>query len=308
MLSNSDINLAVTGATGFIGRSLLAKCATHNITVSALTRTPQPAMAGVRWVVGDLFDADALAELVDGATSLIHLAGATKARRRSDFHKINTQATESLAEICEAKGVSQFIFLSSLAASRPDASPYAKSKADAEAALSGVTGAMQISMIRAPAVLGPGDSATHPLFSGLSRGMLVIPNIARDMRFSIIDVEDLNALILSLTTQTTSAKTLIEPYGHESLEWSQIADAASRVMDQPVRRIYLPSLITQLVAKAVDAFAIVSGKTQTFSSDKLGELKAGDWIATDPIATPISLDETIRRCITPFSESKLVVA
>ena len=59
--------IALTGATGFVGRRVVALA---NRPVRALTRRPQPPQPGVEWVLGDLDDTNALARLCEGAAAM----------------------------------------------------------------------------------------------------------------------------------------------------------------------------------------------------------------------------------------------
>ncbi|WP_317057361.1 hypothetical protein [Roseovarius rhodophyticola] len=159
---------------------------------------------------------------------------------------------------------------------------------------------MAISVIRAPAVLGPGDSATYPLFSNLAKGILVAPGSARNFCFSIIDVADLSKLLVALAKVTTPVSERIAPYGHARLDWPSIAQSAQRTLNRPIRTLYIPPWLMKIAAHAVDFFARLSGKAQVISADKLGEVNAGDWIAEHPVENPVPLDETMRRCLAPF--------
>ncbi|MEM7721225.1 MAG: NAD-dependent epimerase/dehydratase family protein [Pseudomonadota bacterium] len=294
--------VALTGATGFIGRQVMDALVRGGDTVAALTRQDRPAQTGVRWVVGDLADRDALTDLVDGADCVVHLAGATNAVRPEDFHTINTLGTRALAEVSAAQGVAHLLFMSSLAAIRPTVSPYAASKAEAERDLGAIADGMATTVIRAPAVLGPGDTATVPLFSNLAKGLLPVPGGAWGQhRFSIIDVSDLTQLVVGCVRHPPAATQTITPFGHQRLGWPDMAASASRVLDRRVRQITIPPRVLQLVASATDTVAKMRGKALVFSRDKLKELQAGDWIAISPIDDPLPLDETIRRCLAPFS-------
>ncbi|HEY3933865.1 MAG TPA: NAD-dependent epimerase/dehydratase family protein [Gemmatimonadales bacterium] len=66
---------AVTGATGRIGARLMRALLEAGIRVRALSRTGAEPLAGVDWVIGDLFDPVTLRELLDGADVVIHAAG-----------------------------------------------------------------------------------------------------------------------------------------------------------------------------------------------------------------------------------------
>ncbi|MEC8772601.1 MAG: NAD-dependent epimerase/dehydratase family protein, partial [Pseudomonadota bacterium] len=69
------MTIALTGATGFVGQAVLDEAQRRGVTLRALTRRAQPACEGVQWVTGTLSDDTGLAQLVDGAEAVIHVAG-----------------------------------------------------------------------------------------------------------------------------------------------------------------------------------------------------------------------------------------
>src|SRR5690606_12349097 len=88
--------IAVTGATGFVGRAVLDEAAARGLEVRALTRRPQEPLAGVEWVRGDLSARPALEALVDGASAVIHVAGVVNTPDPSVFEAGNALGTRSV--------------------------------------------------------------------------------------------------------------------------------------------------------------------------------------------------------------------
>ncbi|MCM2563770.1 NAD(P)-dependent oxidoreductase [Lutimaribacter sp. EGI FJ00015] len=66
----------LTGATGFVGRAILAELAARGIPVEAVSRHDRPDSAGVRWHRADLLDPEDRTRLIglSRATRLIHAA------------------------------------------------------------------------------------------------------------------------------------------------------------------------------------------------------------------------------------------
>ena len=64
--------VAVTGATGFVGRNLVRRLAEQGYAVRALVR-PGKTLEGAEVISGDLESAEALNELVHGARFVFHL-------------------------------------------------------------------------------------------------------------------------------------------------------------------------------------------------------------------------------------------
>lgn len=297
--------VAVTGATGFIGRSLIAQLQAEAPSITALARPRAgrslPAQSNLHWVSGRLDDRAALERLVAGAEVVVHLAGATKALDRQMFQRINATATGELVYAASRAGVRHFILLSSLAVKRPGVSDYAASKAAGEAEALKFCGTMPVSIIRAPAVFGPGDAATEPLFSMIARGWLPIPGGApRANRFSVVDVEDLCREVVDLIRTGPMGPAPLSPYSERRLGWPDMAESCTRVLGRPVRKLLVPGPLLSIMGQLTDMAASLTGTAQVFSSGKVREMASGDWIADTPVRAPTPLDVTLRRCISPY--------
>ncbi len=168
--------IAVTGASGFIGRRLVERLLADGASVLALSRQPM-ATAGVRGlVVEDYTDVARLAQALRGVDALIHLAArahqeSAGAADAALFHAANVETTLNTARACLAAGVKRFVFVSSIGVNGGRSThpfteldtpaptePYAVSKWEAERALSALVAgtAMECVVIRPPLVYGPG--------------------------------------------------------------------------------------------------------------------------------------------------------
>lgn len=118
--------VAVTGATGYIGRFLIQELTQHNVTIRALAR-PSTNRNGfdtpIEWINGSLSNPNDLANLVDGASAVVHLAyehvpGRYRGGEGDDLAgwlNVNVNGTLQLLLAARAAKVKKFIFLSSRA-------------------------------------------------------------------------------------------------------------------------------------------------------------------------------------------------
>ena len=127
--------VAVTGATGFIGRRLVRRLVDSGWRVRALARRPDEGLrdAGAEVVRGALEDDASLKALVELANAVVHCAGAIRAPSHEAFVHINCDGTARLARAIVAQPrPPRLLLMSSLAARSPELSSYAASKRMAE--------------------------------------------------------------------------------------------------------------------------------------------------------------------------------
>ncbi len=273
--------VAVTGATGFVGSALCAALAGEGRAVRALVRSARRAgslPAGVEPVLGALDEEPALAALVDGAGTVIHAAGIVAAREPDEFDRVNAAGTARL--VAAVKSVARpprILLISSLAARHPQLSAYAASKRAGEEIVAG--SGLEHCIVRPPAVYGPGDRATLPLFRQLAGGLLLAPKIEGG-RFSLLHVDDLARLLCVLLQQPAWAGETFEPddgrpggYG-----WRDLAAIAGKAQGKTVRCLELPRRVVWCAAVAHELAAVVTGGAPMLSRGKLGELCYPDWV------------------------------
>src|SRR5439155_1586716 len=112
--------IAVTGATGFVGRHITTVLARRGHTVRALVRDPRRAPTlqslGVELVPGDLADAGALTTLLRGANAVVHLVGIIVEMGPATFHAVHVEGTRRVVEAARRAGVERFVHMSAVGA------------------------------------------------------------------------------------------------------------------------------------------------------------------------------------------------
>lgn len=257
--------IAVTGATGFVGRRVLALA--NGRPIRALTRRPQPPQPGVEWVLGDLDDAHALSRLCDGAAAVLHIAGVVNAPDPAGFHAGNVTGTANV--LAAAAQVPRFVHVSSLAAREPGLSIYGASKAGGDALVRQRDGNWVI--VRPPGVYGPGDAEMRDLF-GLARlGLGVAPG-GPNARISLIHVDDLARALLALADGGPSGETLeIDDGASDGHSHGDFARAIGTALGRRARVLPIPGGLL----RALGASRLIPKLTP----DRARYLAHPDWVA-----------------------------
>ncbi len=273
--------VAVTGATGFIGRALLDQLVDKGWKIRALTRrasTPFPHPA-IEWVVGDLDSIDTLQKLVIGADSVVHCAGAVKGKSWDSFLSSNVNGTQHLLQaIADTDTCSRLLYISSLAARQPQLSWYAQSKYNAELLLPDTTDRLAVTVYRPAAVYGPGDKALTPLLQAMRYGIL--PALGPlDNRFGLVYVSDLvTAITCWLNMESPISGTYeIDDGTPEGYDYFSIASIAQEVLKRPVRHVRIPLAGLVSLAKLNLWLASFIGYAPMLTPGKVQELQYPDW-------------------------------
>ena len=277
--------VAVTGASGFIGRRLVVALREAGYDVRALVRTAPPADAprDIAWVKGDLADRDALTQLVAGVDAVVHGAGAVKALSRAAFDAVNVTGTATLADIAAARTTPpRFVHLSSFAARAPHLSAYAASKAAGEEAVIELAHRLPVSVLRPPAVYGPGDREALKVLQMASRGFIAVPP-DRAARLSLVHVDDAaDAVLAALKAPPNPIPVEFDDGKSGGHDWSEIAAAASRALRRPVRLLPIPALCLYGAGALATAAARLTRSPTVLSWDKIGEILHPDWVTATP--------------------------
>lgn len=271
--------IALTGSTGFVGRHLVAALDEAGFSLKLLVRegSRERGFGRAETIIGALDDEVALARLVAGAASVIHLAGAIAAPDRASFFAINALGTEKLARAAAAAGVERFIHVSSLAAREPQLSDYGASKRKAEETLLDLA-PPNLLIVRPPVVYGPGDRATLPLLAQFTRRLAVLP-ANPEARISLIYVEDLaNYLIARLVDEMAGLHEIDDgrPGGYG---WPDLLKGAAETEGHEARAIFLPRWLLEGLSYPVEMLGSALKLRVPLTPGKVRELYHGDWVA-----------------------------
>jgi uncharacterized protein YbjT (DUF2867 family) len=288
--------LAITGGTGFVGEHLLRAALAAGHQVRALTRTPRKDEDGISWVEGALDRPESLARLVEGAAAVIHVAGLISGDRAA-FDAVNRVGTAAVVDACEAAGVRRLVQISTLAAREPDLSDYGRSKAEAERIVA--DSGLDWTIIRPPAVFGPGDRETLELFKMAKRGVVALPPKGR---FSLVHVEDLCRLILASLEAPDTLRAIYEPDDGREGGWDHrfFARTLGRLFGKRAATFALPRFALRGAAR-VDR--LVRRDRAKLTADRVSYFCHPDWVARAERKPPAALWTPIVRTPTALKQT-----
>jgi nucleoside-diphosphate-sugar epimerase len=287
------MRVAVTGATGFVGKALLPRLLADGHLVSALVRDPTAVLPdGVQVVRGGLGDEAALSRLVQGADVVLHIAGCISALNARDYFRTNVDGTIALAKAAVLQQVKRFVHVSSLAARVPKLGGYGASKAAAEQALQGFADDLQICVLRPSAVYGPGDQATLPLLKALMSRVAFIPG-TQAARFSMIHVDDVAKVLLDAVLHSPVGQFELDDHGGGHT-WHALQAVTRTSFGTPRVGFFIPRAVAMTLGWVADRVGQLRGKPWLTSTGQMRQIYYADWVVQGqrwPLPNPTSLHQ-----------------
>ena len=215
--------IAVTGAAGFVGRSLVTRLQREAVDVVAITRSrpPDGNSLGNLYFCSDYLDSLSLADLFRSCDVVIHLAALAHQITRSSsalgmnaYRRANLDSLISVARAASQAGVRRLVFVSSIGVNGSStygtpftetdqplpSEPYAITKLEAERALSEelLDSLTDWVVLRPPLVYGPGCPGNLERLIRLASSAPVLPFGSIHSLRTLISIDNLiDALLIA---------------------------------------------------------------------------------------------------------------
>lgn len=249
--------IAITGASGFIGRTVIARAAAAGHRVVALSRTDGSLPHGYE-------DTGALARAFAGCDAVIHLAArAHRGGTDADF-ECNVRAARAVAQAARMSGLARVVLASSIGVNgnvtrdkpftEEDAAapvePYARSKLRAEqAAQEALAGSSTAwSIVRPPLVYGPNAPGNFArLVRLVDRGWPLPLASVRNKR-SLVAVDNLAAAMLTCCSHPAAAGELFLVADSDDLSTPDIVRCIARGLRREAKLFGAPRALLRAAA------------------------------------------------------------
>lgn len=290
--------ILITGASGFVGSSLVEEALSRELDVYAGIRKTSSKKylqdPRIKFVYLDFEDETTLSIAIQDHQFeyIIHNAGATSAKDREAFFRVNTEYTLSLAKVAHnyCKGLKKFTFTSSMASYGPadfskvdevnhDQNPhpvttYGESKLAAEQGLMAMDNLPYL-IFRPTAVFGPKDKEMLPVFKIVRSGIAPMIGFSQQL-LSFIYIKDLARLFIDATISTISRRTYFVSDGnvYDSKTFNQ---KVAKALNKSIFSLKVPVGFIQLAAEIAQIYSKVTGVSTILDREKVNELKARSW-------------------------------
>ena len=264
--------VTVVGGSGFLGRYIVQRLAEAGLRVRVAVRHPETALflkplgslGQIQLVHGDITSDAQMAAAFDGAAAGVNLVGILAESGKQRFDAVQAEGAGRAARAAAAAGVRHYVQVSAIGADTASPVPYARSKAQGEAAV--LAAIPTATILRPSLVIGPEDQFLNR-FAAMARLSPVLPVIAGNTRFQPVFVMDVAAAVVAALNSPAAAGRTYELGGADVLSFRAILAMINAETRQQRRLLEVPGWIAALMAKLGDVLPFMP-----MTSDQLAML------------------------------------
>ena len=272
------MRIAVTGGTGFVGRSVVNELLRRGHDVRVLARRPDDARSRfnrpVPAVAGDLSDGAALAAAFAGRDAVVHLVGIINEKEGRSFDEVHRQGTENVIAAAKAAGARRLLHMSAMGSSADAPSEYGRTKAAGEEAVR--RSGLDATIFRPSVIFGAGDGFATTLAGVVRLSPLVVPVIGPGtVRFMPVSIRDVARIFADALEKPETAGRAFEVGGPETLSLNDIYREIAAALGHPGKRlVHLPMWYGRILAALMSVLPsppLTRDQLRSLSRDNVGD-------------------------------------
>ena len=251
--------ILVTGATGQIGKALVARLVREGLPVRVLL----PARGGkpirvklpieVSIVAGSIHDAETLHQAMIGVHTIFHLASAQWWGRRRDLERVDLQGTRSLVTAARSARIGRMVVMSHLGAAPSSAFTLMRVKGQVEE-ITRVSG-LAYTIFRSGIVFGPEDSFVNGIARLLRANPVLYlqPGQGEGLLHPIFISDLVEVMVQSMENLNTIDQTL-EIGGPEYITYNEMVRTVMRVTGAQRMLVSVPPYLLRTLTGLMNRF------------------------------------------------------
>jgi NADH dehydrogenase len=235
-MSDISTRIAVTGASGFVGKNLRNFLHKKKINVLGISRKNfRKHSSEVKITSTNLLESKLQTKLKNYDV-LVHLIGIGRESPKSTFEEINLNLTKNVIKACKNAGIKKIIFISGLGVSKNNQSDYFISKYNAEREI--INSGLDYTIFRASYIMGKTDYLTKALSIQMKKGTISIPGSGK-YRLQPIFVLDVAKIILEAILEKKFSKKIIDLVGPQKISFEDFVKLFTKNTRVKIKKINL---------------------------------------------------------------------
>jgi NADH dehydrogenase len=262
--------VTVIGGSGFIGRYVVQALAATGARIRVGVRNPE--RAGFLRPLGDLGQVSisrvdigtgaGVAAAFDGASAGINLVGILDERGGQRFADVQARGAGLAADAAARAGVRGYVQMSAIGADPASPVPYARTKAEGEAA---VLAALPFATILRPSLVAGPEDQFFNRFAQMATLAPVLPVIRGETRFQPVHVLDVAAATIKALEQAEARGRIYALGGPEVMTFREIMALVNRLTARNRALLTVPDRIARLMGRMGDLLPLVPMTSDQFA-------------------------------------------
>jgi len=293
------VRVAVTGATGFVGRHLVERLLkdSHEVTIVANRRSGANLFSDrVKYTRASVHNVHELQAAFSDSQAVFHLVGIIAETRNNTFKTTVEQGTKNVISACQQNNIETIIYLSALGTTEDAQSKYFKTKWSAEQSVK--NSGINWTIFRPSIIYGRSDGFLT-MMSKIIKLSPFVP-IFGDGKYKLqpVYIGDLvEAMAKSLADKECRGET-IEIGGALPLEYVEIINSIKKALKKKRMNLFIPMAVIKPVAVLLEKIL----KPSPLTTDQLVMLELGSVCDLSKMKRlfeiePVGFDEGLKKVL-----------
>lgn len=300
------MRIAITGASGFVGRHLARTLADdgHQLVLTARgvdqRDTSIRQLGNVRWVPVGIGNEEGLSQAFEGCQAVAHCAGINREIGEQTYRQVHVEGTRNVVEAAKRAKLSTIVLVSFLRARPGCGSGYHESKWQAEEIVR--SSGLDYTVLKPAMIYGTGDH----MLDHLSHALHTFPAFAligKDRPVCPVAVEDIAHILKAALVEGRLRNQTVAVMGPELLPFSAVVRRVAAVVRKRPLVFPLPATLHYLLARCFErvmAIPLIStAQVQMLAEGMEEPLPFADPLPDDLAPRTRLTSEQIRRGLPP---------